>query len=337
MLATILDVAKRYDVDGIHLDDYFYPYRESRVVSRRVRGRRMRTRVAIEFPDDSTWKRFGRANGWTDRDAWRRANIDDFVEQLYRGVKAINPAIVVGISPFGIWRPESPPGVTGLDSFSEIYADSKKWLARGWLDFIAPQLYWELGGPEDRFRALDGWWRSVNPRARYVWPALYTSHVYGGRDAWPLGEIREQIATIRAARVGSTDAPGHIHFRLAALFADNNRLAADLATAAYSERAIVPPFPWLGPSCARGARRDARAHGCADVAQYHAGRFHTRFVGGSSRLAGAMAGGRRRSVRRERADSRRAHSARPILTRLPSPRSPQPVSRASRRWSRRHA
>lgn len=248
VLATILDVAKRYEVDGIHLDDYFYPYRESRIVSHRVHGRRIHTRVAIEFPDARTWQRFGRAKGWTDRDAWRRANIDQFVEDLYSGVKAINPAIVVGISPFGIWRPGSPPGVTGLDAFGEIYADSKKWLARGWVDFISPQLYWELGGPQDRFRALDAWWRSVNPRERYVWPALYTSHVYGGRDAWPIGEIREQIATIRAARVGSTDAPGHIHFRLAALFADNNRLAADLATAAYSERAIVPPFAWLGAS-----------------------------------------------------------------------------------------
>lgn len=246
VLETILDVAKRYDVDGIHLDDYFYPYRESRTVSHRVHGRRIRARVAIEFPDDRTWKRFGRAKGWTDRDAWRRANIDDFVEELYRGVKTINPAIIVGISPFGIWRPESPPGITGLDAFGEIYADSKKWLARGWLDFIAPQLYWELGGTEDRFRALDAWWRSVNPRERYIWPALYTSHVYGGRDAWPIGEIREQIATIRASRAGSADAPGHVHFRLAALFADNNRLAADLATAAYSERAIVPPFAWLG-------------------------------------------------------------------------------------------
>ena len=246
VLATILDVVKRYDVDGIHIDDYFYPYREARTVTRRVRRRRVRSRVEIRFPDDRTWQKYGRAKGWTDRDAWRRANIDEFVEQLYAGVKSIKPAMVVGISPFGIWRPGSPRGITGLDAFGEIYADSRKWLAEGWLDYIAPQLYWELGGAENRFLALDAWWRSVNPRHRYVWPALYTSHVFGGRDAWPIGEIREQIVDIRASRLGSPDAPGHIHFRLAALFADHNRLAADLATAAYSERAIVPAFPWLG-------------------------------------------------------------------------------------------
>ena len=92
--------------------------------------------------------------------------------------------MLVGIGPFGIWRPGSPEGVRGLDSYAEIYADSRKWLAQGWLDYIAPQLYWEVGGAQDRFRALDAWWRRENPKSRYIWPALYTSHVYGS-GAWP--------------------------------------------------------------------------------------------------------------------------------------------------------
>jgi len=245
VLESILDVVRRYDVDGVHLDDYFYPYRESRVVTRRVRRKRVRTRVEIPFPDDKTWKKYGRAKGWTDRDAWRRANIDDFVQALYKGVKAIRPSVLVGISPFGIWRSGTPPGVTGLDAFTEIYADSKHWLAEGWLDYVAPQLYWPLDGTEDRFRALDAWWRSENPQHRYVWPALYTSHVYGGGDPWSLEEIPQQIATIRASRAGSPDPPGHIHFRLAALLADNGQLARRLASE-YAQRALVPAFPWLG-------------------------------------------------------------------------------------------
>src|SRR6185437_5374304 len=162
----------------------FYPYREARTVTRRVRGRRVRTRVDIQFPDNATWAKYGKAKGFTDRDAWRRANIDDFVERLYTGVKAIRPTMVVGISPFGIWRPGNPPGITGLDSYAEIYSDSKKWLAEGWLDYLAPQIYWEVGSTEDRFRALDAWWRTVNPMQRPIWPGLYTSHVFGGRDAW---------------------------------------------------------------------------------------------------------------------------------------------------------
>src|SRR5581483_2767785 len=128
VLETILDVVKRYDIDGVHLDDYFYPYRESRVITRRVHHRRVRERREIEFPDDKTWKKYGKRAGWTDRDAWRRANIDDFVQALYAGVKAIRPSVLVGISPFGIWRSGSPPGVTGLDAYGEIYADSRKWL-----------------------------------------------------------------------------------------------------------------------------------------------------------------------------------------------------------------
>jgi uncharacterized lipoprotein YddW (UPF0748 family) len=129
VLQTILDVVKRYDVDGIHLDDYFYPYRESRVVTRRVKGRRVRSRVEIDFPDDKTWKKYGR-NKFGDRASWRRDNINDFVEQLYTSVKKLKPAMLVGISPFGIWRPGNPPGITGLDSYNEIYADSRRCCAR---------------------------------------------------------------------------------------------------------------------------------------------------------------------------------------------------------------
>jgi uncharacterized lipoprotein YddW (UPF0748 family) len=184
VLETILDVVKRYDVDGVHIDDYFYPYRESRTITRRVRGRRVREKRDIEFPDDKTWKKYGKARGWTNRDAWRRANIDDFIETLI-SVKAIKPATLVGISPFGIWRSGTPAGVTGLDAFNEIYADSKRWLTEGWMDYMAPQLYWQLDGTQGRFLALDAWWRTVNPLGRYLWPALYTSHVYGGGDTWP--------------------------------------------------------------------------------------------------------------------------------------------------------
>src|SRR6185436_4409939 len=202
--------------------------RESRTVTRRVKGKRVRSKVDIQFPDDRTWNRYGKGKGFDSRDAWRRANIDAFVESLYRGVKTLKPAVLVGIGPFGIWRSGTPDGVRGLDAFGEIYADSRKWLAQGWLDYIAPQLYWEVGGTQDRFRALDAWWRSVNAKDRYIWPALYTSHVYGGRDPWDLSEIRRQIGTLRGAR-DSTEAQGHVHFRLGAMWANNNRLASDLA------------------------------------------------------------------------------------------------------------
>jgi uncharacterized lipoprotein YddW (UPF0748 family) len=248
VLETILDVARRYDVDGIHLDDYFYPYRESRTFTKRVRKRRVRVTEEIAFPDGRTWKRYGVARGFTDRDAWRRSNIDDFVRSMYTGVKAIKSTMVVGISPFGIWRPGSPSGVTGLDSFSEIYADSRRWLEQGWVDYLVPQLYWQVSGVQDRFRVLDAWWRMENPLRRFIWPGLYTSRVFGGGfDTWPTQEIQTQITTIRDARIGSADAPGHVHFRMSALVADNGRVAHSLS-GTYAERALVPAFTWLGSS-----------------------------------------------------------------------------------------
>ncbi|HEY9230125.1 MAG TPA: family 10 glycosylhydrolase [Gemmatimonadaceae bacterium] len=245
VLEVVLDVVRRYDIDGVHIDDYFYPYRESRVVTRRVRGRRVRSRVDIQFPDERTWTRYGKGKGFASRDDWRRANIDEFVEAMYSGVKAIKPGVLVGISPFGIWRSGTPDGVRGLDAFGEIYADSRKWLSQGWLDYFAPQLYWQVGGYQDRFRALDAWWRRENVQNRHIWPALYTSHVYGGYDVWPLGEVRTQVLTLRDARNGTTESPGHVHFRLGALFANDGELARSLGES-YRDRAIVPPFPWLG-------------------------------------------------------------------------------------------
>ena len=150
----------------------------------------------------------------------------------------------------------------GLDAYGEIYADSRRWLAEGWLDYIAPQLYWPLDGVEDRFRALDSWWRSENPLDRYVWPALYTSHVYGGTNRWPLGEIGDEIQVLRQSSAATAAPPGHVHFRLAALFADSDRLASTLA-GMYRDRALVPAFPWLG---AHGPGRAGRDGGFAPTA-----------------------------------------------------------------------
>src|SRR5689334_2499172 len=131
VLATIIDVVKRYDVDGVHLDDFFYPYRETRTYWRRVgRGRNRHSESytkELDFPDESSWRKHGRGK-WKSRDDWRRHNIDDFIEKLYVQVHETKPWVAVGISPFGIWRPDAPPGISGLDAYREIYADSRKWL-----------------------------------------------------------------------------------------------------------------------------------------------------------------------------------------------------------------
>jgi uncharacterized lipoprotein YddW (UPF0748 family) len=246
VLEAMVDVVRRYDVDGIHIDDYFYPYRESERIVKRVRGKRRVTVRDIAFPDDATWKKYGVAKGWKDRGDWRRANVNDFIEQMYVRVKAANPTTLVGISPFGIWRSGTPAGITGLDAYHEIYADSRKWLVEGWLDYVVPQLYWELDGKQSRFVVLDRWWRAQNPLGRHIWAGLGTSNITSRRDAWSLDEIPLQIARLREWRAGTTDAPGHVHFRMGVLRLGSTLLGEKLHETAYAEPALVPAFPWLG-------------------------------------------------------------------------------------------
>ena len=138
-LDVITDVVRRYDVDGVHLDDYFYPYPENNA----------------DFPDEPTWQTY---HGALSRDAWRRENINRFIRDLYASVKAIRPTVEVGISPFGIWRPRHPRQIRGLDAYAKIYADSRLWLQRGWVDYLAPQLYWPIEKREQSFPALLHWW-----------------------------------------------------------------------------------------------------------------------------------------------------------------------------------
>ncbi len=250
VLAAILEVVDRYDIDAVHLDDYFYPYLEEQAIHRRVRRHRRWHRITIHqtipFPDATSWKRYGRANGWTERDEWRRANIDAFIHDLYQQVKARKPWVEVGISPFGIWRPGSPAGISGLDAYQEIYADSRRWLREGWLDYIAPQLYWRLDGDEQRFTRLDAWWRQQNRLDRHVWPGLFTAQAAGWEN-WPPREIEEEIDTLRALRRGTSESLGHIHFRLKSLLQGETGNVGDMLRAdAYRTAAIPPASPWLG-------------------------------------------------------------------------------------------
>jgi hypothetical protein len=117
-IAVMKDVVQRYDIDALHIDDFFYPYPNGN--------------GALTFPDDSTYARYTRGGGTLTRGDWRRDNINRFVERMYTEVKRLKPWVRVGISPFGIWRPGNPQGVTGLDAYNDLFADSRLWLQRGW-------------------------------------------------------------------------------------------------------------------------------------------------------------------------------------------------------------
>jgi uncharacterized lipoprotein YddW (UPF0748 family) len=223
-LSVVMDVVKRYDIDGVHFDDYFYPYKE-----KDSRGEE------LDFPDDASWQRFGR-NSQLSRDDWRRENVNQFIRRVYQSIKLTKPSVKFGISPFGIWRPGNPPQIQGHDAYAKLYADSKKWLSSGWVDYFAPQLYWPIEQREQSFPVLLNWWVEQNTKQKHLWPGLSTSSA----GKWKAGEISRQIQTVRK-QSGST---GHIHWSMKSLL-NNRALADDLAQNVYTEPALMPPTPWL--------------------------------------------------------------------------------------------
>jgi uncharacterized lipoprotein YddW (UPF0748 family) len=249
-LAVILDVVKRYDVDGIHIDDYFYPYKEKDAPGK-----------IIPFPDEDTWAEYQKGGGKLTREDWRRDSVNHFIERMYKDVKAAKPWVKVGISPFGIWRPGHPTGIAGLDQYGELYADARLWLNRGWVDYFSPQLYWPIAQERQSFPKLLAWWADENVKRRHLWPGQYTNRVTGTAKGWPAKEITEQIAIVRKQK-GTT---GEIHFSMKALMRDPGGVASALKKV-YEEPALVPESPWLavGPGPARPNVVRARVDG-ADV------------------------------------------------------------------------
>jgi len=228
---VILDVVRRYDIDGVHIDDYFYPYPE-----RDRRGR------AIPFPDDRSWTRYRRGGGTLDRDAWRRRNVDLLVESLYGGIKAVKPWVKFGVSPFGIWRPGFPASVRGLDAYDALFADSRRWFREGWLDYFAPQLYWQVGAPQQSYPALLEWWAAQNQRGRHLWPGNGTYKVTdAGSARWPANELLQQITLTR----DQAGAGGNVHYNMTALVRSVDALSDRLASGPYAGPALVPASSWL--------------------------------------------------------------------------------------------
>lgn len=216
--AVILDVLKRYDVDGIHLDDYFYPYPEYSANG--------------EFPDWRTYSAYKQRGGTLSHKDWRRNNINIFVRDLHLSIKKQGRPVRFGISPFGIWRPGNPQGIKGLDVYDVLSADSKKWLNNGWLDYLAPQLYWSNKSVGQNFTKLVDWWRSQNTQRRDVFPGLACYKVKDWSDG--ARQLVEQINVIEQR----PDVRGFIHFNMKSIY-DSPSIQRILKTR-HTTPALVP-------------------------------------------------------------------------------------------------
>lgn len=221
-LAVIRDVLTRYDVDGLHFDDYFYPYPVS----------------GVAFPDGASYAAYQSDGGTLGRSDWRRDNVHRMVEAVHDLVVEVRPDVRFGISPFGIYRPGMPEGIVGLDPYEALYADPLVWMERGWIDYLAPQLYWPTTRTGQAYDRLLDWWadRAVET-GRTLLVGNYLEQL-GSDPEWSVEEFRLQLDLTRAARDRNTR--GNIFYHIDPIAEDRAGFASMLAADYYAAPASTP-------------------------------------------------------------------------------------------------
>lgn len=221
---VVMDIVKRYDVDGIHFDDYFYPYPSYN------NGK--------DFPDEKSWINYQKQEGKLDRADWRRDAVNSFMKRVYEGIKANKKHVKFGLSPFGIWRPNNPPSIKGFDQYEQLYADAKLWLNEGWIDYWTPQLYWPINQIPQSFPVLLGWWDQQNYKGRHFWPGISLGRKSGQE------KVDEVINQIMISRGVLYESPGVVHWNIDG-FTNSELLTKAVVEGPYRKKALVPASPWL--------------------------------------------------------------------------------------------
>ena len=209
---VVSDIVSRYDVDAIHMDDYFYPYP--------IKGK--------DFPDDASFARFG--GGFSNKGDWRRSNVNVLIKKLHETIREIKPWVKFGVSPFGIYRNESsdPLGskTKGLQNYDDLYADVLLWAREGWIDYNIPQIYWHIGHPVADYETLVKWWaRNTENRPLFIGQSVMNTvqnadpknpsinqlprkmalqrayQTIGGSCQWPASAVVENVGKYREALI----------------------------------------------------------------------------------------------------------------------------------------
>jgi uncharacterized lipoprotein YddW (UPF0748 family) len=226
--AVIRDLVKRYDIDAIHFDDYFYPYR--------VPGE--------QLPDDSS---FARYNNGLSRDDWRRSNVDSVILYLSRAIKEENRYCKFGISPFGVWRnndkdPEGSATKAGQTNYDDLYADILLWLRNGWIDYVNPQLYWEFGHKLVGYEILIDWWsKHAYGKQLYIGHGLYRAYERNSPGFKNPREIPNQIKKLREYPT----VHGSVYFSSKSFINNPNGWSDSLRLNYYRQPALIAPMLWL--------------------------------------------------------------------------------------------
>jgi len=245
---VIADVMRRYDIDGIHMDDYFYPY----------------TEYGTWSGDEVSFRADPR--GFASIHDWRRDNVSLLLRMIRDSIRVISPHVKLGMSPFGIWKNNVPPGIVGLDSYSVLYCDAIAWLRDRSIDYMTPQLYWQIGGPQDYARLMAWWADSADAYGRHLYPGLASYRI--NSHNWSPTEITNMLRLNRAnPAVG-----GEMYFRANSGINDNPKGFADsLRNDFYRYPALHPVMAWkdtLRPFPPRGIRYAYHAQAGRTVLQW---------------------------------------------------------------------
>ena len=224
---VIKDIVERYDVDAIHFDDYFYPYPEP-----------------APFHDEASYAKYGVGMA---RNEWRRSNVDSIILMVSKTIKAVNPHVKFGISPFGIWRNKSKDirgsnSKAAITNYDDLYADILLWLEKGWIDYVVPQLYWETSHSYLGFSMLMDWWSQYTyGRQLFIGHGFYRS-LESRKGAWKTKtEIPKQIKALRQ----NADVLGSVFFSSKSFESNPNGWCDSLRNNYYKYPALVPPMPWI--------------------------------------------------------------------------------------------
>ncbi|MGQ7868914.1 glycoside hydrolase family 10 protein [Sunxiuqinia sp. sy24] len=229
---VVIDVVRRYDVDAVHFDDYFYPY----------------PIIGEAFPDSVSFEKYKGEYTENQLEDWRRENVDLTIEKLSIAIKSVKPWVKFGISPFGVWRniandERGSQTSAGNTNYDHLYADVIKWMEKGWLDYLLPQLYWHIGHPAVDFETLANWWKlHACERAMYIGHALYKCDSGSGILEWRQGsQLPDQIRLIRQI----PEIEGGAFYSAKHFYRDIIGFQDSLETKLYSYPALVPEMDWI--------------------------------------------------------------------------------------------